>query len=85
MKSICDLVKYHERHGIELDEDIANINWECDYEDEYDVYKGGIIVSGREEGPYSDEVYGILDNLVEESKSKYRSMSLCKPISKKDK
>ena len=72
-KSICNLVEYHGRNGIKLDEDIANINWECDYEDEYDV-------SGREEGPYSDEVYGILDHLVEESKMKYSSITLSVPI-----
>ena len=75
-KSICNLVEYHGRNGIKLDEDIANINWECDYEDEYDV-------SGREEGPYSDEVYGILDHLVEESKMKYSSITFSVPILKK--
>ena len=83
-KSICDLVDYHRMNGIDLDEDFAYSNWECDYEEESDVYEGMLIVSGREEGPDSDEVESMLENLVDESKDIYRSVTLYKPILEKD-
>ena len=57
---------------------------ECDYEEESDVYEGMLIVSGREEGPDSDEVESMLENLVDESKDIYRSVTLYKPILEKD-
>ena len=44
-----------------------------------------VIVGGGDEGPDSEEVYLMLENMVQESKEGYGLIDLYKPVLKKDK